>query len=257
MGRLEGKVALITGGARGQGEAHARRFVAEGAKVVIADVLDALGRRLSEDLGADAVYVRLDVTDEQSWTDAVAATVERYGRLDVLVNNAGILRVGPLVDTSLEDYRAVIDVNQVGCFLGMRSVIEPMTRGGGGSIVNVSSIAGLQGVPGVIGYVASKYAIRGMTKAAALELGHQGIRVNSVHPGTIDTPMVGGEEFADVDQEAVYASLPIPRIGAPEDVSHLMVFLASDESSYCTGGEYVVDGGVMAGPPMPGIVDTD
>jgi 3alpha(or 20beta)-hydroxysteroid dehydrogenase len=255
MGRLEGKVALISGGARGQGESHARRFVAEGAKVVIADVLDGPGRQLSDELGTDATSVHLDVTDERSWTDAVAATVEHFGRLDVLVNNAGILRVGPLVDTSLADFRAVIDVNQIGCFLGMRSVIEPMTRGGGGSIVNVSSIAGLQGVPGVIGYVASKFAIRGMTKVAALELGHQGIRVNSVHPGTIDTPMVGGEEFADVDQEAVFASLPIPRIGVPDDVSHLMVFLASDESAYCTGGEYVVDGGVMAGPPMPGIVD--
>jgi 3alpha(or 20beta)-hydroxysteroid dehydrogenase len=255
MGRLDGKVALITGAARGQGESHARRFVEEGAKVVLADVLDDLGEVAAKELGDSALYVHLDVTDEDQWAAAVARTTSAFGGLDVLVNNAGILSVSALEQTSLADYRRVVDINQVGCFLGMRSVAGVMREGGGGSIINTSSIAGLQGVPGVISYVASKYAIRGMTKAAALELGHSGIRVNSVHPGTIDTPMINGGEFADVDQDGLYSGLPIPRIGVPIDISHLMVYLASEESSYCTGGEFVVDGGMTAGPAIAGIID--
>ena len=257
MGVLDGKVALITGAARGQGAEHAARFVREGAEVVVADVLDDAGAKVAASLGAAAHYVHLDVTDEASWSAAVEETVARFGRLDVLVNNAGILRVAPLVDTSVEDYMAVVSVNQLGCFLGMRTAVPPMIEAGGGSIINVSSVAGMQGLPGVMGYVASKSAIRGMTKAAAVELGHSGIRVNSVHPGTIDTPMVGGEEFADVDADAVYAALPIPRIGQPADISPIMVYLASDESSYCTGSEFVIDGGQVAGPPIAGIVETD
>ncbi len=257
MGQLDGKVALITGAARGQGAEHASRFVREGAKVVVADVLDDLGAEVAGALGDAARYVHLDVTDEASWAAAVDETLATFGKMDVLVNNAGILRVGPLVDTSLADYMAVVSVNQVGCFLGMRSAVAPMIAAGGGSIINVSSVAGMQGLPGVMGYVASKSAIRGMTKAAAVELGHSGIRVNSVHPGTIDTPMVGGEEFADVDADAIYASLPIPRIGQPSDISPIMVYLASDDSSYCTGSEFLIDGGQVAGPPIAGIVDTD
>jgi 3alpha(or 20beta)-hydroxysteroid dehydrogenase len=255
MGRLDGKVVLITGAARGQGAAHASRFVAEGARVVVGDVLADAGRQLVAELGDAARFSLLDVTSEASWDEAVGSALIAFGRLDVLINNAGVLRVAPLADTTLAEYRAVVDVNQVGCFLGMRTVIGPMSSAGGGSIVNVSSIAGLQGMPGVIGYVASKYAIRGMSKAAAIELGHRGIRVNSVHPGTIDTPMIAGGDFDGVDQDALYASLPIPRIGQPDDVSHLMVFLASDESAYCTGGEFVVDGGVTAGPAIAGIVE--
>jgi len=255
MSRLQGKVALITGAARGQGESHARRFVSEGAQVVLADVLDDAGEAAAKDLGEGAIYTHLDVTDEQQWAAAVALAVLTFGHLDVLVNNAGILAVSPLEQTSLADYRRVIDVNQIGCFLGMRAAAPAMREAGGGSIVNTSSIAGLQGVPGVIAYVASKYAIRGMTKAAALELGHSGIRVNSVHPGTIDTPMVNSGEFDDVDQDALYASLPIARIGVPDDISHLMVYLASDESSYCTGGEFLVDGGMLAGPAIAGIIE--
>ncbi len=257
MGRLDGKVALVTGAARGQGAEHAARFVAEGAKVVVADVLDDLGSEVVAGLGSDAHYVHLDVTDEHSWSAAIDETLTTFGRLDVLVNNAGILRVAPLVDTTVEEYMAVVAVNQLGCFLGMRSAVAPMIAAGGGSIINVSSVAGLQGLPGVMGYVASKSAIRGMTKAAAVELGHSGIRVNSVHPGTIDTPMVGGEEFADVDADAIYASLPVPRIGQPSDISPIMVYLASDESGYCTGSEFVIDGGQVAGPPIAGIVETD
>jgi 3alpha(or 20beta)-hydroxysteroid dehydrogenase len=255
VSRLQGKVALITGAARGQGESHARRFVEEGASVVLADVLDDDGKAVAEALGERASYVHLDVANEDHWADAVQHAVSTFGHLDVLLNNAGILRVSPLEQTSLDDYRAVIDVNQVGCFLGMRAVAGVMRTAGGGSIVNTSSIAGLQGMPGVISYVASKWAIRGMSKAAAIELGHSGIRVNSVHPGTIDTPMISGGEFDDVDQDGLYASLPIPRIGQPIDISHVMVFLASDESAYVTGGEFTVDGGMTSGPALAGIID--
>jgi 3alpha(or 20beta)-hydroxysteroid dehydrogenase len=253
--RLEGKVALISGAARGQGASHARHFVAEGARVVLGDVLDDLGAEVAAELGNAAAYVHLDVSDENDWRKAVDTATSTFGQLNVLVNNAGILRTAPLADTTVEDYMTVVTVNQVGCFLVMRSVIGAMKAAGGGSIINTSSVAGLQGVQGVIAYVASKYAIRGMTKAAAMELGHSGIRVNAVYPGSIDTPMVSGEEFAGVDQDALYAALPIPRIGQPEDVSHLMVFLASDEAAYCAGGEYTVDGGLMCGPMMDGIID--
>jgi len=247
MGRLDGKVALISGAGRGQGAEHARRFVAEGARVMLGDILDDDGRILADKLGAEAHYVHLDVTSETDWAAAVATTVDLYGRLDVLINNAGILRIGGLADTSVEDYLQVVRVNQLGCFLGMRSVIEALKTTGGGSIINTSSIHGLQGVPGLISYVASKFAIRGMTKAAALELGHFGIRVNSVHPGLIDTAMVS-DELPTIDENGLFDKLSIPRIGTTADVAHLMVFLASDESSYCTGGEFVVDGGSICGP---------
>lgn len=255
MGRLSGKVALITGAARGQGAEHARQFVAAGAKVVLGDVLDDLGSAVADELGDEARYCHLDVSDEGDWAAAVELTVSTFGTLTTLINNAGILHVGPLEQTAVEDYMRVVAVNQLGCFLGMRAVAAPMRAGGGGSIVNTSSIAGQVGVPGVISYVATKFAIRGMTKAAAMELGHSGIRVNSVHPGTVDTPMIATGEFDDVDQDGLYAALPIPRIGRPADIAAMMVFLASDESSYCTGSEFFVDGGLTAGPPLPGIVD--
>lgn len=255
MGRLSGKVAIISGAARGQGAEHARQFVAQGAKVVLGDVLDDLGKAVAEELGDDGVYCRLDVTNEDDWAAAVALAISTFGSLTTLINNAGILKVGALEDVSVADYMQVVSVNQLGCFLGMRSVAGAMRSGGGGSIVNTSSIAGQVGVPGVMSYVASKFAIRGMTKAAAMELGHSGIRVNSVHPGTIDTPMISGGEFDNVDQDGLYAALPIPRIGQPVDISNMMVFLASDESAYCTGGEFYVDGGLTAGPAMQGIVD--
>ena len=255
MGRLDGKVALISGAGRGQGAEHARRFVAEGARVVLGDILDAEGRALAATLGAEAHYLHLDVTSETDWATAVATTVDLYGRLDTLVNNAGILRVGGLTDTSVEDYLQVVGVNQLGCFLGMRSVVGALKAAGGGSIINTSSIHGLQGVPGIISYVATKFAIRGMTKAAALELGHAGIRVNSIHPGAIDTAMIRGGDLLDVDQNGLFDQLPIPRVGTTADVAHLMVFLASDESSYCTGGEFVVDGGSICGPVPAGTAD--
>jgi 3alpha(or 20beta)-hydroxysteroid dehydrogenase len=255
VGRLEGKVALISGAARGQGAAEARLFVEEGARVVLGDVLDELGNELAAQLGDAALFQRLDVTREQDWRGAVDATTTRFGRLDVLINNAGIVRGGALEHTSLDDYLAVIEVNQVGCFLGMRSVIPAMRAAGGGSIVNVSSTAGLEGVRGIVGYVASKFAIRGMTKTAALELGHDGIRVNSVHPGAIQTPMLGQDDFDPERMKAIFGGQPIPRVGQPEEIARMVLFLASDESSFSTGCEFVADGGLLAGDAVRGALD--
>jgi 3alpha(or 20beta)-hydroxysteroid dehydrogenase len=254
MGRLAGKVALISGGARGQGEAEARLFCAEGARVVIGDVLDEPGRKVAAEIGESARYVRLDVTREDDWSRAVDETRAAFGRLDVLVNNAGIVRTGYLESHSLADYMAVVNVNQVGVFLGMRAVIGAMKEAGGGSIVNISSNAGLEGVEGVIGYAASKWAVRGMTKSAALELGQYGIRVNSVHPGGVDTPMLGGAELGHMAASNPFAGQPIPRIAQPEEIARLVLFLCSDESSYSTGSEFTADGGRMAGHRDPGIV---
>jgi 3alpha(or 20beta)-hydroxysteroid dehydrogenase len=251
MGRLDGKVALISGAARGQGEAQARRFVSEGAKVVLGDVLDDDGNQVAKDIGDDAAYVHLDVTSATAWQAAVATTLDRFGRLDVLVNNAGILKLGLIESTPLSEYMAVINVNQVGCFLGMQAAIPALRAAGGGSIVNTSSTSGLIGMTGMAAYTASKFAIRGMTKVAAMELGHAGIRVNSVHPGGIDTAMIRLPEFGAIDQDRAYRSQPIPRVGQPDEVASLMVFLASDESSFCTGAEFVIDGGFTTGPPIP------
>ena len=254
MDRLAGKVALISGGARGQGEAEARLFTAEGAKVVIGDVLDEAGRKVAAEIGDAARYVRLDVTSEDDWAAIVAETVSAFGRLDVLINNAGIVRTGTLEKQTLDDYMAVVNVNQVGVFLGMKAVVAAMRASGGGSIVNISSNAGLEGVEGVIGYVASKWAVRGMTKSAAIELGQDGIRVNSVHPGGVDTPMLGGDELGHMAASDPFRDQPIPRISQPEEIARLVLFLASDESSYSTGSEFTADGGRMAGHRDPGIV---
>jgi 3alpha(or 20beta)-hydroxysteroid dehydrogenase len=253
VGRLDGKVALISGAARGQGEAEARTFAAEGARLVLGDVLDDLGEKLAIDLGDVAVYQHLDVTDAADWSGAVALAVSRFGGLNVLVNNAGILRLGTIEDQPLDEYMAIVNVNQVGCFLGMKAVIPALKQAGGGVIINTSSTSGFVGMPGLTAYTASKFAVRGMTKCAAVELGHLGIRVNSVHPGGIDTDMTRLPEWKDVDKDLVYRSQPIPRIGRPEEVASLMVFLASDDSSYCTGAEFLVDGGMTAGPPVPGL----
>ncbi len=248
MGRLDGKVALITGAARGQGEAEARLFAAEGARVVLGDVLDADGERVAASLGERAVYRHHDVSTEESWTSFVGLARERFGRIDVLVNNAGILHVAPIATIALADYMRVISVNQVGCLLGMKAVIPAMAEARRGSIVNISSTAGLQGTAGLVAYASSKFAIRGMTKTAALELGPLGIRVNAICPGGIDTPMGRGEDFSGVDTSNVFATLPLGRIGAPREVAAMALFLASDEGSYCTGAEFVVDGGMLAGP---------
>jgi 3alpha(or 20beta)-hydroxysteroid dehydrogenase len=250
--RLSGKIALISGGARGQGAAEARAFVAEGARVVIGDVLDEEGEELAKELGDAARFVRLDVTDESSWAGAVRLTVETFGALNVLVNNAGIMRLGPLESQSSDDYRAVIEVNQFGCYFGMRAAIPALRAAGGGSIINTSSINGFIGLAGTTAYGASKFAVRGMTRTAALELGHEHIRVNAVCPGTIDTAMVSSPEFENVDKDAYFVNQPVPRIGRPEEVASMMVFLASDESSFCTGAEFVVDGGALAGHVIAG-----
>ena len=255
MKRLEGKVALITGGARGQGEAEARLFASEGARVVVTDVLDEAGEKVAAEIGDAAIYRHLDVRSEQEWDRVVDDTTDAFGKLDILVNNAGIVRAGPLETTSLADYMDVVQINQVGVFLGMRAAVAPMRAAGGGSIVNISSNAGLEGVEGVVGYVASKWAVRGMTKTAALEFGQHGIRVNSVHPGGVDTPMLQSDEVSGVDQSASFASQPIPRISQPIEIARVVLFLASDEASFCTGAEFAADGGRMAGHRDPGLGD--
>ncbi|HVW34118.1 MAG TPA: glucose 1-dehydrogenase [Acidimicrobiia bacterium] len=250
MGKLDGRVALITGAARGQGEAEARLFVELGAKVALTDVLEEQGRAVAADLGDDAVFLPLDVTSETDWEKAVPAVVERFGRIDVLINNAGIAPMAPLVHTSLEMYRRVVEVNQVGVFLGMRTVAPAMTSGG--SIINISSIDGIIGTPGLLAYTASKFAVRGMTKAAALELGPLSIRVNSVHPGAIETPMLRDSVIeASGALDMLLPRIPLGRTAEASEVADLVAFLASDESRYCTGTEFVVDGGMIAGTFFP------
>jgi 3alpha(or 20beta)-hydroxysteroid dehydrogenase len=247
MGMLDGKIAIITGAARGQGAAAARRFVEEGATVVIADVTDELGKELAGELGERATYRHLDVSSEDDWNTVVGELMELHGRVDVLVNNAGVLHFSPLADTKLADFERVVRINQFGCFLGMRAVVRPMEAAGGGSIINLSSVEGLAGMPFVVAYSGTKFAIRGMTKVAALELGPKNIRVNSVHPGMIDTKMIsdaiGGIEL---DSTPVTQKLAIQRVGRPEEIAELVLFLASDRSSYCTGAEFVADGGSTA-----------
>jgi 3alpha(or 20beta)-hydroxysteroid dehydrogenase len=251
MGRLDGKVALITGGARGMGKSHVRSFVAEGARVVFGDVLDDLGPAVAAELGQESCrYLHHDVTSEPDWAAAVAAAVGTFGRLDILVNNAGILVQAPITEMPLTEFRRVLDVNAGGCWLGMKSVVEPMKAAGGGSIINISSIEGLTGAADCTAYAASKFAIRGMTKAAAQELGRFGIRVNSVHPGGILTAMVfDTAQTMDAERgERYMKALPLGRFGKSREVSKLVAFLASDESSYCTGAEFVADGGILSGP---------
>lgn len=252
MGKLDGKVALITGAARGQGAAEARLFARHGARVVVADVLDDEAAAVAAEIGAAALAVHLDVTDEASWAAAVAAATDVFGGLDVLVSNAGIIRTGALEAMSLDLYRSVVDVNQVGCFLGMRAVTPALRGRGGGSIVNVSSTAGMQGGAGLVAYAASKWAVRGMTRVAAIELGPHGIRVNAIVPGVIETPMIDVPDFATVDRQGAVASFPVARVGQPDDVAAMALFLASDDSAYCSGADFLVEGGALAGrPPSP------
>ena len=249
-GRLEGKVALISGAARGIGEADARLFVEEGARVVLGDVLDPEGERVASELGDRASYLHLDVSDPSSWDAAVAHARERFGRLDVLVNNAGILRFSRIEDTSIEEYEAVIKVNQVGAFLGMKAALPALREAGGGSIVNISSTAGLEALHGMVSYCASKFAVRGMTKVAALEFGDANIRVNSVHPGGTNTALLTGAGSDAPADEAFEPPQPLKRIADPSEIAEMVLWLASDASSFCTGAEFVVDGGLTAGSPF-------
>lgn len=239
MGRVDGKVAIISGGARGMGAAHARLLVAEGAKVVIGDILDDEGRALAEEIGESAHYLHLDVTRPEDWAEAAATAVRRFGGVTVLVNNAGISGRKTVRKFELDRWRRTLDVNLTGTFLGTQAVVDPMIEAGGGSIINISSIEGLRGAPFAHAYVASKWAVRGLTKSTALELARHNIRVNSIHPGLVRTPMT--EHFPDD-----VVTVPLGRPGEPIEVSNMVLYLASDESSYSTAAEFVVDGGVTA-----------
>lgn len=238
MPRLQNKIILITGGARGQGAAEARLFVREGAKVVLTDVLDAEGQALAAEIGA--TFVRHDVTQAADWQAAVAAA-EGLGGLHGLVNNAGIYQPRTMLETDVELFERHFRINQLGPFLGMKLVVPLMERSGGGAIVNISSTAGLRGTPRAFAYGATKWALRGMTKAAALELAPRGIRVNSVHPGPIDTPMLH-VRTAEQNRQRLEA-VPMKRMGTAEEVADLVLYLLSDESRYLTGSEVAIDGG--------------
>jgi len=246
-GRLDGKVALITGAARGQGAAEAKLFAAEGARVVLADVLAQEGRTLARVIGAAARFTELDVSKPEHWERVVREIASGEGRLDVLVNNAGIFRRARIEEMPLADFVRIVEVNQTGCFLGMKHSVPLLRAAGGGSIVNISSIAGMMGVPGAAAYAATKWAVLGLTRSAALELARDKIRVNAICPGSVDTPMIAPALFPDFDQAAAWAKLPIPRAGSADEIARCALFLASDESSYCTGSELVVDGGKLAG----------
>ena len=244
--RFEGKVAVVTGGARGLGAATARRLAAEGATVVVVDVLRDAGLEVATELGERGRFVAADVGDEADWA-RVVEVAEAAGGVHVLVNNASILHARAIERTSVEDYTRVFLVNQLGTFLGMRAVIAPMRRGGGGAIVNISSIDGIGSKDGLVAYTSSKGAVRAMTKTAAIELGPDRIRVNSVHPGGIYTPMAGSDQVGREVVDAYHAHLPLARAADPEEIAAAVAFLASEDASYCTGAELVVDGGWLAG----------
>ncbi|MFH8572988.1 SDR family oxidoreductase [Streptomyces sp. NPDC017993] len=238
--RFDGKVAIVTGGARGMGASHVRGLVAEGARVAICDLLDDEGKALAEEL-PQTRYCHLDVTSEESWQSAVRATEDAFGPVDVLVNNAGIIHFGGVEAQTPDQFRRILDVNLVGAFLGMHTVLPGMRSRSHGAVVNISSAAGLTGFADGIGYVASKWGVRGLTKAAALDMAGTGVRINSVHPGVIRTPM---GESASSD---LFTDQPLPRVGEPEEVTRMVLFLASADASYTTGGEFLIDGGQTIG----------
>jgi 3alpha(or 20beta)-hydroxysteroid dehydrogenase len=247
MGRLSGKVAIVTGAAQGMGEAHARKMVEEGAKVILTDINEAAGQALANELGENALFIRQNVAVAEDWKTVVQQGEAKFGTINVLVNNAAV--IGPVADMgdfSEEEFQKVCDINQLGVFLGMKSVLPSMLKAGVGSIVNVSSIAGIAAVYGApnIAYVASKFAVRGMSKQVAIEYGRNNIRVNSVHPGFIKTPMMAAATNEDGGKAT--SMIPLSRLAEPSEVSNLVVFLASDESSFITGTEQIVDGGMTA-----------
>jgi 3alpha(or 20beta)-hydroxysteroid dehydrogenase len=245
--RAEGKVALITGSAGGIGAAAARRLAEEGAQLLLTDTDAAGAEELAQELGSPASARAHDVTNERDWKGVISWALERHGRIDILLNNAGVFLAAPLAETSLEAFRGVIDVNVVGVFLGMRAVAPAMTEQQGGSIINVSSVAGLTGSPYLVAYSASKWAVRGMTKVVAKELASSGVRVNSLHPGQIDTDMNARQREKTPELiDRLIRGIPLRRIGTPQEIAQAVVYLACDESVYVTGSELVVDGGTTA-----------
>jgi len=241
--RLKDKVAIITGGSQGMGAAHSRLFVAEGAKVVITDIDVEKGQALADELGDNAIFVKQDVSSEDDWKAVIKATLDKFDKIDVLVNNAGISVAQSVLTMTTEEYLKIVGINQLSVFLGTKYAATEMKKDGKGSIVNVSSINGLVG--GAIGYTDTKFAVRGMTKATALELARYGIRVNSVHPGVISTPMIHQGDSEDLIKQFA-KSIPLQRIAEPEEVANMVLYLASGEASYSTGSEFVVDGGITA-----------
>ena len=239
MNRLEGKVALISGGSRGMGASHARMFVAQGAKVVIGDVLTEEGQKLADELGDAAEFIKLDVTSYENWQAAVELAEQKFGGLNVLVNNAGIINFDPLTEYSVDYWSKIININLTGQFLGVKAAVDALVESAPSSIINISSTAGFQGIAALHGYTASKFGVRGLTKSIALELAGKNVRCNSVHPGTVSTPMNAGLDVADFN--------PMKRMGTVEEVSNLLIYLASDESTFTSGTEFLIDGGELAG----------
>ncbi|MBW8814331.1 MAG: glucose 1-dehydrogenase [Caulobacterales bacterium] len=246
MGRVAGKIALVTGAARGQGAAHARRLCEAGAQVVITDIRDSEGEALAASLGPAASYLSHDVSSDAAWRSVIAAIKDRHGRLDVLINNAGIAVRAGLGDTDAELFERTVRVNQLGTFLGIKHGAELMKAGGGGSIINISSIAAVKAQPQFIAYTSTKWAVRGLTRAAALELAPAKIRVNTIFPGIIDTAMLTDAVPTLNVAEFGATNTPLGRVGTSDDVASAILFLASDESSFITGAEIAVDGGVIA-----------
>lgn len=239
--RVSGKVALITGGASGMGASHARMLVSHGAKVVIADIDAAQGKTLRDELGANqASFIALDVTDYTQWEQAVAQSVESFGKLDVLINNAGIFSSGSVEEATLEDWEKTIAIDLTGTFYGMKAAVPELKKNHTSSIINISSIAGLTGFKNRAAYSAAKWGVQGLTKTSALDLGHHKIRVNSIHPGSVETPLTANLQRG-------LGQVPLGRAAQVEEVSHLVVYLASDESTFTTGGAFAVDGGETAG----------
>src|SRR3989449_1334342 len=256
MGRFDNRTVIVTGGRLGRGPGHVRGLVAEGAKVVIADVLEQEGRRVAGELGDHAIFSRLDVTSDRDWAATVAAAEDAFGPVSVLVNNAGIVRFGPIAETEPTTWRRVIDINLTGSYLGIRAVLPSMRKAGGGAIVNISSGAGFTATFGLAAYVASKWGVRGLTKTAALELGRDNIRVNSIHPGAIRTPILAHDAPDAAAMAATMAGAgvglsAIPRIAEPDEITRLVLFVASDDASFSTGSEFIADGGLLLGPVPP------
>lgn len=241
MKRLDNKVALITGASGGMGAAHAKLFIKEGAKVVLTDLNQEAGKTLAKELGSNAIFLKLDVADPKDWARVVQETETQFGPINILVNNAGIADpIAPIQEMDNDGYMRMIKINQYSVFLGMKYTFPSLKKTGNGSIINISSVSGFIGLPGMIAYDATKFAVRGMTKTAAAEFGKYGIRVNSVHPGAIETSMVTDEE------RKIAKSIPLSRIADPIEISKLVLFLASDDSSYSSGSEFTADGGMLA-----------